>query len=42
MKKTVKQLKVELQKAYDRGDLRAVHRLSVLIMRRQEILFNQG
>ena len=31
-KKTVKQLKVELQKAYDPGDLRAVRRWSVLIM----------
>ena len=31
-KATVKQLKVELGKAYDRGDLRAVRRLSVLVM----------
>lgn len=29
---TVKQLKDELRKAYDRGDLRAVRRLSVLVM----------
>jgi len=29
---TVKQLKGELRKAYDRGDLRAVRRLSVLVM----------
>ena len=28
----VKQLKQELEKAYGRGDLRAVRRLSVLIM----------
>ena len=31
-KETVKQLKVELQQAYGRGDLRAVRRLSVLVM----------
>ena len=31
-KVTVKRMKVELQKAYDRGDLRAVRRLSVLVM----------
>ena len=30
--KTVKRLKAELQKAYRRGDLRSVRRLSVLIM----------
>ncbi|HUH96460.1 MAG TPA: IS630 family transposase [Anaerolineales bacterium] len=29
---SVKQLKVELRKAYERGDLRAVRRLSVLVM----------
>ena len=31
-KETVKELKGELQKAYQRGDLRAVRRLSVLVM----------
>ena len=31
-KETVKELKGELQKAYERGDLRAVRRLSVLVM----------
>jgi hypothetical protein len=31
-KETVKQLKQELKSAYMRGDLRAVRRLSVLIM----------
>lgn len=31
-KATVKQLKEELRKAYERGDLRAVRRLSVLVM----------
>jgi len=34
---TVKQLKVELQKAYERGDLRAVRRLSVLVMMGERI-----
>jgi|GEM_PF-5795675 len=31
-KKTLRELKVELQKAYGRGDLRAVRSLSVLVM----------
>ncbi len=31
-KETVKRLKMELQKAYERGDLRAVRRVSVLVM----------
>ena len=31
-KQTVKQLKSELQKAYERGDLRSVRRISVLVM----------
>jgi len=34
---TVKQLKVELRKAYERGDLRAVRRLSVLVMMGERI-----
>jgi len=42
--KTVKRLKAELQKAYRRGDLRSVRRLSVLIMigERRDMETNPG